>query len=286
MEHARKMAFVDPRLLDTLHSVLPPQPPQTDSLCKKVHTVPKTMQAKARRSMERLKRNIAWTPRGDLIHEVMRVTGSNVVDLVNDMLCKRKTDPMGWLPFVQQLRAIILPMELVGNVSRRTYIRQAMTSATPSRRAPTTPRTAAGSARKSLSWTPVVRRRSQMEHSMLTPPLERQHKASASLASWEDFRAVRYVSIAQFALRLAIHPSSLRHFAVDFTYSLTLSPDISYDTHYSGYGFTRLSVHHRHCRRGSVCSGARQRTPGHSPKTEQWRQRHHHQPIGYLLMAA
>ena len=58
-----------------------------------VDTVPKTMQAKARRLMEHLKRDIAWTTRDELIHEGVPVAGSNVVDLVNDMLRKRKTDP-------------------------------------------------------------------------------------------------------------------------------------------------------------------------------------------------
>ena len=56
-------------------------------------TVPNTMQAKARRLMKHLKRDIAWTARGELIHESMPVAGSNVMDLVNDMLRKRKTVP-------------------------------------------------------------------------------------------------------------------------------------------------------------------------------------------------
>ena len=96
-------------------------------------TAPKTMQAKARRLMEHLKRDISWTARGELIHEGVPVAGSNVMDLVNDLLHKRKTDPTGWQPFARQLRAINLPMELVGNVARRAYIRQA-TTPTPGRR--------------------------------------------------------------------------------------------------------------------------------------------------------
>ena len=278
MEHARKMALVDPRMLDTLRS----PPPPTDTLGKKVQalddemktildrkdlddrtkvtlynqvlqrynvlsdkhvkepvrvvtvnesgtgvgagvaegvigapapapaptttstsgieadvldTVPKTMQGKARRLMERMKRDIVWTARGELIHEGVPVAGSNVVDLVNDLLRKRKTDPTGWQPFARQLRAMNLPMELVGNVTRRAYIRQATTppTSTPGRRRriPATPRSGGGgasarSARRSLSWTPLARRRGQMEHSMLTPPPERQRKALASLASWEE----------------------------------------------------------------------------------------------------
>ena len=79
-----------------------------------VDTVLKTMQVKARRLMERLKRDIAWTARGELIHEGVPVAGSN------DLLRKRKTDPTGLQPFAQQLRAINLPMELVGNVATRS----------------------------------------------------------------------------------------------------------------------------------------------------------------------
>ena len=264
MEHARKMALVDPRMLDTLRS----PPPPTDTLGKKVQalddemmtihdrkdlddrtkvtlynqvlqrynvlsdkhvkepvrvftvnesgtgvgagaagavgapattsgieadvvdTVPKIMQGKARRLMERLKRNMSLTARGELIHEGVPVSGSNVVDLVNDLLLKRKTDPTGWQPLARQLRAMNLPMELVGNVARRDYIRLATTPATTStpgrrRRIPATPRSC-GSARRSLSWTPLARRRGQMEHSMLTPTPERQRKALVSLASWKD----------------------------------------------------------------------------------------------------
>ena len=170
--------------------------PATTSEIDVVDTVPKTMQGKARRLMERMKRDIAWTARGELIHEGVPVAGSNVVDLVNDLLLKRKTDPTGWQPFARQFRAMNLPMELVGNVTRRAYIRQATTppTSTPGRRRriPATPRSGGGggasarSARRSLSWTPLARRRGQIEHSMLTQPPERQRKALASLASWEE----------------------------------------------------------------------------------------------------
>ena len=75
---------------------------------------------------------------------------------------------------------------------------------------------------------------------------------------------VRFLSIAQCSLRCrAIHrkrtvPSSLRYFAVDFTRSPTLSLDISYETYYLRYGFTRLSIIRHRCGRGSVCSALRQ----------------------------
>ena len=152
-------------------------------------TVPKTMKAKASRLMEHLKRDIEWTARGELIHEGVPVVGSNVVDLVNDLLRKRKTAPTGWQPFARQLRAINLPMTLVGNVSRRAYIRPE-SSISPSRRSITPRRAtaaaaASGSARRSLSWTPLTHQSRRMEHTMPTPPPE-SRKALSSLAGWDN----------------------------------------------------------------------------------------------------
>ena len=196
MNHARKMALVDPRLLDALRS----QPPPTDTVGKIVQTldeemktildrkdlddgikvtlynqvlqrynglvdkrvkepirmisvnestkgsktneeeekedtpirrleatvldtVPKSLQAKARRLMEHLKRNVTWSERGELVHEGVPIAGSNAVDLVHDLLRKRKTDaPTGWRSLAKQLRTVNIPMELIGNVARRTYI--------------------------------------------------------------------------------------------------------------------------------------------------------------------
>ena len=235
MDHARKMALVDPRLLDALRS----QPPPTDTVGKIVQTldeemktildrkdlddgikvtlynqvlqrynglvdkrvkepirtisvnestkgpkardeeeaedtpirrleatvldtVPKSLQVKARRLMEHLKRNVAWSDRDELVHEGVPIAGSNAVDLVHDLLRKRKTDaPTGWRSLAKQLRTANIPMELIGNAARRTYIQ---TDSLP-RRSAVTPR-AVGSARKSLRWTPFARPR----HPTPTPP--------------------------------------------------------------------------------------------------------------------
>ena len=86
-------------------------------------TVPKSLQAKARRLMEHLKRNVAWSDRGELVHEGVPVARSNAVDLFHDLLRKRKTDaPTGWRSLAKHLRAVNIPMELIGNAARRTYI--------------------------------------------------------------------------------------------------------------------------------------------------------------------
>ena len=143
-----------------------------------VATVSKVMQVKARQLMDRLKKDIAWTERGELIHDGAPVRGSNVVDLVNDPLRKRKkSDPTGWQPFTQQLRAINLPLGWVGNVDRRSYIQQTMASTSTVRptppRTPTTPR-----------WTPLARRqRRQVDQPKgLHTPTRRK---SPSLDHWE-----------------------------------------------------------------------------------------------------
>ena len=55
----------------------------------------------------------------------MVVPGSNVVDLVHDLICKRKTsDPIGWQQFGSRMRAANIQMKLIGNVARRRHIQQ------------------------------------------------------------------------------------------------------------------------------------------------------------------
>ena len=94
-----------------------------------VDSVPKTMKVKAKKLMDRLQTQLSWTDRGELLHDGTPVPGSNMVDLVNDVLRKRrKSDPVGWQALAQQLKRINLPMELVCNVERRRYIRQAATT--------------------------------------------------------------------------------------------------------------------------------------------------------------
>ena len=73
-----------------------------------------------------------WNDRGELLHEGMVVPGSNVVDLVHDLLHKRKTsDPVGWQQFGSQMRAANILMEQVGNVARKRHIQQRKRTLTP-----------------------------------------------------------------------------------------------------------------------------------------------------------
>ena len=137
-------------------------------------------------------------------------------------------------------------MELFGNVVRRAYIRQATPS--PSRRASTTPRTAAAAGGA-------------------------LHVHSTVCAAITDPQTTyRSVVVALLCGGLYLLADTIAR----------------YYSHYSGYGFTRLSVHRRRCGRGSVCSGVCQRTPRHSSRTVLRSQRHYHhhyKPIGSHLMA-
>ena len=190
MSHVRKMALVDPRLLETLRT--PTQTPvdttlrdldaemtsildksdvgvrekvrlynqallrynnmakdraakptpvvvvkenepivATDVMADVVTTLPKTLQEKGSQLVSRLK-TTKWNDRGELLHEGVAIPGSNVVDLVHDLLRKRKTsDPIGWQLFASQMHADNIPMELVGNVARRQHIQTRTRIPTP-----------------------------------------------------------------------------------------------------------------------------------------------------------
>ena len=183
MAHVRKMALVDPRLLETLRTLIQPlidsnlcdldsemtskldktgmdvsekvrlynqallryndmakiyateptpvvvvkekeTPATTDIMGEVVTTLPKALQENGRQLVSRLK-TAQWNDRGELLHEGMVVLGSNVVDLVHDLLRKRKTsDPIGWQQFGSQMCAANIPMELVGNIARRQHMKQ------------------------------------------------------------------------------------------------------------------------------------------------------------------
>ena len=99
-------------------------PTTTDIMGEVVTTLPKALQENGRLLVSRLK-TTQWNDRGELLHEGVVVPGSNVVDLVHDLLHKRKTcDPIGWQQFGSQMRAANIPMELVGNVARRRHTQQ------------------------------------------------------------------------------------------------------------------------------------------------------------------
>ena len=106
-----------------------------------VGTLPKTLQMKGRQLLSRLSA-VTWNERGELMHKGVAIRGSNAVDLIHDLLRNRKTpDPVGWQQSANQMRAANIPMELVGNATRRLYLQKKRSKRTPQKRNPTTPET-------------------------------------------------------------------------------------------------------------------------------------------------
>ena len=98
-----------------------------DNVTKEVvESVPKSMERRAKVLMKRLKRSneVSWNERGELILNGKSLPGSNVADLVNDILRKRKTvrPPVGWQAFAKQLRTMNVPREVVGNPTRWSFM--------------------------------------------------------------------------------------------------------------------------------------------------------------------
>ena len=110
-----------------------------DSAGEIVATMPKSLHVQARLLATRLKKMVDWNDRGELLHEGVAIPGSNITDLVHDLVRKRKTfDPIGWRQLASQLRGSNIPMELVGNVARRQHIQKG--EITPQKKQVTTPR--------------------------------------------------------------------------------------------------------------------------------------------------
>ena len=112
---------------------------ENDTLSEIVATMPKSLQLRARMLTARLKKMVDWNDRGELLHEGVAIPGSNITDLVHDLVRRRKTfEPVGWQQLAGQLRGSNIPMELLGNVARRQHIQKG--EITPRKKQATTPR--------------------------------------------------------------------------------------------------------------------------------------------------
>ena len=95
---------------------------------KIIDSVPKIMRKKARRLLDKIRTGsgVEWNDRGQLLINNTVVPGSNVVDLVNDVLRKRRHfERVGWQPFVRGLGEMNVPMDLVGNPEWWRYMQSA-----------------------------------------------------------------------------------------------------------------------------------------------------------------
>ena len=92
---------------------------ENDSAGEIVATMPKSLHVKVRLLTARLKKMVDGNDMGELPHEGVAIPGSNVTDLVSDLVRRRNTfDPIGWRQLASQLCSSNTPMELVGNVAR------------------------------------------------------------------------------------------------------------------------------------------------------------------------
>ena len=100
-----------------------------------VASVPRSMRSKAERLLQRLKADpeVKWNDLGEFEYRGRVIKRSNLTDLVNDVLRKRRSvnDPQGWETFAQVLQRINVPQDLVGNTSRWRYMQQQQTSSPP-----------------------------------------------------------------------------------------------------------------------------------------------------------
>jgi hypothetical protein len=85
------------------------------------------MKAKAKLLLKKMKSSpdISWNEKRELKYKGETVQGSNVVDLVNDVLRKRKYfKPQGWKTFGEALREANVPHDLIGYEDRWRFITQ------------------------------------------------------------------------------------------------------------------------------------------------------------------
>lgn len=100
--------------------------PQSDAIEDQIMaSVPKTFQKPAALLLKRVKADPAmgWNARGELVVDGNSIPNSNMVDLVNDIIRKRKNfSPVGWEVFSRRLRAGNIPQDLVRNPDRLAYM--------------------------------------------------------------------------------------------------------------------------------------------------------------------
>lgn len=68
---------------------------------------------------------VHWNDDGTVLVDNNKISGSNIVDLVNDSLRPlKKSDPIGWEKFAKALKDLKVPLTYIGNPKRSDYINQ------------------------------------------------------------------------------------------------------------------------------------------------------------------
>ena len=96
---------------------------------KVAESVPKTFRKKAEQLVtlveEAPSRVLRFNEAGELVVGGQRIEGTHVIDLINDMLRKRKSfNPHGWQKFAHALATLRPPQELIGNEDRWRFMQR------------------------------------------------------------------------------------------------------------------------------------------------------------------
>ena len=128
----RKQTQVYARPTEVKISELPPDilknvvNPKVDILQREiVESAPKKLQKQARLLMQRIRDDpsVGWNEQAELVVDGNTVSGSNIVDLIGDMMRKRKdVTPVGWEIFASKLQEMNVPRELIRNSDRLNYM--------------------------------------------------------------------------------------------------------------------------------------------------------------------
>jgi len=90
-----------------------------------VKTTPKNLKRRAQALIDRIKSSsiLDWNDKGELVYKGERIPDTHIVDLVNDVLRKRRNvEPTGWQVFAQGLKEGHIPQDLVGHPERWQYM--------------------------------------------------------------------------------------------------------------------------------------------------------------------
>ena len=69
------------------------------------------------------KNKISWEDDGTVVIDNEKIPGSNIVDLVNDLLRPlKRNEPIGWENFAKALKDIKIPLTYIGNPKRTAFI--------------------------------------------------------------------------------------------------------------------------------------------------------------------
>lgn len=98
------------------------------SISRILDTIPKTYSKKGESLLHLIslsKNKIHWDEDGTVVIDNKKIVGSNILDLINDVLRPlKRDDPLGWKSFSSALYDIKIPLMYLGNPKRIKYINE------------------------------------------------------------------------------------------------------------------------------------------------------------------